>query len=383
MPKRLTDLLVARIAPPESGYVWLPDAMVPSFGARVYATGRRVWGVVRRWDGSTNPTFRKVGDFPSLGVAEARNRARAMIEKPAQNAKTLEELIEEFLRHGRSKRGTELRPGTLRLYRGVLSSPNVKKMHRLKVAGIHRRDISATLREISASSGAPMAALTRKALARLWAYGIEAGDLEYNVCSGTPPYQHGVRSRVLTDAEIWQIWHATEDLGDYNVIVRLLLLLGCRRGEIGSLRWSEIVDDELRIPGSRIKTNTNLILPLPQMALAEISRWPRIVGRDLLFGTTDSGFTRWSASKKELDAKLKFAQPWVLHDLRRGCETRLAELGVSRHVIGKILNHGEPAVVRTYDRYHYRDEKKAALEMWASALSTIVNQSAPSVAAIR
>ena len=34
----------------------------------------------------------------------------------------------------------------------------------------------------------------------------------------------------------------------------------------------------LRIPGERIKTHRELVLPLPRLALDEIARMPRIVG---------------------------------------------------------------------------------------------------------
>ena len=42
------------------------------------------------------------------------------------------------------------------------------------------------------------------------------------------------RSRVLTDAELVEIWKALGD-DQYSAIVRLLILTGARRDEIGSL----------------------------------------------------------------------------------------------------------------------------------------------------
>ena len=62
------------------------------------------------------------------------------------------------------------------------------------------------------------------------------------------------------------------------------------------------------------------------------------------------------------------------HDLRRTASTGMAEAGVHRDHIAKVLNHveGGPAATRIYDRYAYDKEKRDALERWARRLRAIV-----------
>jgi integrase len=62
------------------------------------------------------------------------------------------------------------------------------------------------------------------------------------------------------------------------------------------------------------------------------------------------------------------------HDLRRTASTGMAEAGVPRDHIAKVLNHveGGPAATRTYDRYAYDKEKRDALERWARRLQAII-----------
>jgi integrase len=62
------------------------------------------------------------------------------------------------------------------------------------------------------------------------------------------------------------------------------------------------------------------------------------------------------------------------HDLHRTAATRMAEAGVPRDHIAKVLNHveGGPAATRVYDRYAYDAEKRDALERWARRLQAIV-----------
>ena len=50
----------------------------------------------------------------------------------------------------------------------------------------------------------------------------------------------------------------------------------------------------------------------------------------------------------------------------------LAELGISRTVIGKVINHkgisGDSSVTAIYDRYDYLEQKREALETWSQRL---------------
>ena len=56
--------------------------------------------------------------------------------------------------------------------------------------------------------------------------------------------------------------------------------------------------------------------------------------------------------------------------------TGLAELGVSEIVAERVLNHAERDVlVKTYNRHHYSDEKRDALECWAQRLRKIIRSS--------
>ena len=61
------------------------------------------------------------------------------------------------------------------------------------------------------------------------------------------------------------------------------------------------------------------------------------------------------------------------HDLRRTAATRMTgDLGISRLVVSKILNHVERGVTAVYDRHSYDREKRQALEAWDRRLGEIV-----------
>jgi len=73
------------------------------------------------------------------------------------------------------------------------------------------------------------------------------------------------------------------------------------------------------------------------------------------------------------------------HDLRRTAATRMAEAGVLRDHIAKVLNHveGGPAATRVYDRYDYDAEKRDALNRWTRRLTAIVEGKTMKVVPIR
>jgi integrase len=91
-------------------------------------------------------------------------------------------------------------------------------------------------------------------------------------------------------------------------------------------------------------------------------------------GSTDTPFSGWSKAKTQLDTKAKIA-PWILHDLRRTFATGLQRLGVKIEVIEALLNHisgTRAGIVGVYQRYHYQDEMRDAVERWETHLRTIL-----------
>jgi len=63
---------------------------------------------------------------------------------------------------------------------------------------------------------------------------------------------------------------------------------------------------------------------------------------------------------------------FVPHDLRRTAATFMTRMGISRLVVGKILNHVESGITKVYDRYSYDEEKREALALWGDKVAEII-----------
>ena len=72
------------------------------------------------------------------------------------------------------------------------------------------------------------------------------------------------------------------------------------------------------------------------------------------------------ARKRGDDSSRVMLAPWVNHDLRRTMRTGLSRLRVDRDIREVVLAHTRPGVEGVYDRHDYLDEKRDALERWAS-----------------
>jgi integrase len=339
----------------------------------------------------------KVGAIEKLGTDEARKKARKILaevelggdpaadksDKRARAAHRMLSVAEQYLE---AKKQT-LRRSSYKVARLYLTGDAYfKPLHTMPVSEIELEHVAACLRQITKKVSSHTAAAARTALSTMftWAMGEGLmGPRPANPVVGTnAPAESEPRDRVLEDAELAAIWKACAD-DEHGRIVKLLALTGCRRDEIGRMRWAEIDFDTgtLSLPAERVKNKHQHRLPLSDMAVDIIKATLRRLGREHVFGghrggERGGGFSDWTRQKHALDERSGVSR-WVLHDLRRTAATRMADLGVQPHVIEEALNHRSGhrrGVAGTYNRSTYEPEVRAALAKWADHLSEIVDR---------
>jgi integrase len=295
-------------------------------------------------------------------------------EKNASRAKaslTLDGLIAAYL----AAKENKFRP---RSYQGTAYHLNTlwRPLHKLTVAVINRTTVAAQVRIIAKESGPVAANRARASLSAMFRWAIGEGLCKENPVVGTNKQEeNGPRERALSDSELAAVWQATPN-NDYGHIVRLIILTGCRRNEIGGMCWSEVDLDgrTITLPPERTKNGQAHVVPLCDTAIEILKIIPRREGRDYVFGIGEGGYSGWSRPKAALDKKANLKTPWTLHDLRRTVRTGFGTLGVLPHVAEAVVNHLPLKLIRTYDRNNYATEKKAALDLWANHLAIFVAQ---------
>jgi integrase len=345
------------------------DTDVKGFGVRRHGADARHYLLRYRFGGKQ--TFRKIGRHGSPFTPDtARTEARRLLGliasgvNPAAQPPQSEDFSSEVERYLTHKQGLKAFAMIARHLR-----KHAKPLHSLRLAGIDRRTIAQLLAGVERSAGPFARNRVRASLSAFFAWLIREGLLDTNPVAGTGKANEGPsRDRVLTQTELAEVWRAAA--GTFGDIVRLLLLTGQRRNEIGQLRWSEVDFERKMIvfPPERTKNKLKHELPLAAQALAILQERPR--QGDHMFREFN-----WYRGKLALDAALKGIAPWRLHDLRRTCATGMVELGVQPHIIEAVLNHvsGHKAgVAGIYNRARYEGEMRSALQCWADHVEALI-----------
>ena len=304
-------------------------------------------------------------------LAEKRELARAERERSGR-------LVGRIVGLYVADAATKLRPATLRETRRYLQTV-LAPLHEHDADRLDVRTVAAILAAVAQERGRTSANRARAYLSACLSFGVATGLIERNILIGTKrPQPEQQRDRVLDEAELRAVWLASDPSSDYGAIIRLLLLTGQRREEVGGMRWSELDFDRARwtLPPERTKNRRPHHIPLSKQALAILAARPRIEGRSAVFGRSDGkGFSGWSKCKQRLDADVGLARPWVVHDLRRTVVTGMAEIGVAPHVIEATVNHvsgHKGGVAGIYNRATLMPERKVALQRWADHLDGIM-----------
>jgi integrase len=392
---KLTKDAVAALALPAGKaehFEW--DTTLPGFGVRLRGSGKR-WVVQYRVKGQQRRE--SLGDVRKVTLEYARKIARQrfaqaemgvdpVAERRRANAVTLGAAIDRYLDAKRHR----LRPNSFNAAERYLAK-HWKPLHGRPLDAIKRADVAARLQETVKAYGCTSAARGRDNLSALFGWAMKEGLCEANPVLATNDPTEGMqpRDRVLNDDEVRAIWNACEE-DDGGRIIKLLLLTGCRREEIGGLKWSEVNLDTslLTIPGTRTKNHRTLELTLPDVATDILRSVPRQEDRDFIFGRFGGAFSGWSAAKLRLDARIAMAAgkpiaAWRLHDLRRTMRTNLGKLGVRPDIAELAINHVQGGVQAIYDRYRYQREIAAALALWADRVLAIAEGRESNVVALQ
>jgi integrase len=333
------------------------------------------------------------GRDPGAAHMAERERRRATAVEGAAN--TFDAAARDFVEKYASKKVRRwkeqarllgLRPEDLT----IIPKGLTERWGRRPVAEIDGHDIYALIDETRRSgapglerrSDGPTEARARamlSCLSRMFRWLAEHRRVLQNPCAGVHrPDAPKARDRVLNEAEIVKFWKAAKgEQNAFGVILRLLLLTGCRLNEVAGMLREELSDDGAtwNIPGARTKNGRPHVVPLAPLAREIIAA---AGGQGPLCFTTDgkSRVSGWSKLKGRLDRAM--ASPhWRIHDLRRTAATGMAEIGIAPHIVEACLNHisgAKAGVAGTYNRAAYAAEKRVALERWAAHVQGLVDE---------
>ncbi|MEM1132749.1 MAG: tyrosine-type recombinase/integrase [Pseudomonadota bacterium] len=363
MKTKLTVRSVEAIKPgPADIIVW--DSEIAGFGCKVTPKGRRSYFLYYR-------TREGQQRRPSIGVhgpvrpEAAREIAKRWLAEVAQGNDPSKERSKDraspnvrYLCSRYMSEHAEIRKkdSSIKNDRRLIDSHILPAIGAKKVASINRQDITKlhySLRKTPYEANRMLALVSKMfSLAERWDLRPDNSNPAKNI----DRFREEKRERYLTSAEVARLWEVlNSDAAASNVsqsaiaAIKLLMLTGRRLNEVLRLKW-EWVDLEakvLRLPDT--KTGA-LLVSLGDPAI-EVLNELKSLGADETF------VIRGKRTGAHL---VNLQKPWRairgmadledvrLHDLRHTFASVGAGMGLSLHMLGRLLGHTQAATTRRY-----------------------------------
>ena len=362
---RLTDAGVGRLKPDTTEYaIW--DSEVPGLGVRVRPSGHRSFVWHGRVQGE--PVRRTLGPAVLMTVGDARKEALALRLGTAprkaegeSRAPLFREFVQDEWLPAYRRRCA---PSSCRFANRVLERQLIPAFGRLPLDAIRRTDVDRWFDAYSRTApGGANKAL--EILSQIMNAALAAGHVGTAPVKGIAKNPRPKLTRFLSADEIERLhrvldrlvaeWPSRRQQAD---VVRLLLLTGCRKGEILKLRWSEVDGDRLNL--AETKTGPRTVW-LSQAAQAILDRQPRATSPYVFPSQRhpdkplSDTLRVWSRARKE--AGLDDVR---LHDLRHTVASQAVARGVPLSTVARMLGHSDPKMTLRYAHVGDRDLQAAA-----------------------
>ncbi|QTL35840.1 tyrosine-type recombinase/integrase [Pseudoalteromonas viridis] len=371
--------------------------------ARVSPKGKIVFQFRYRFDGKQQRV--DIGTYPLMKLAEARNeldRLRAVLDQgrnpklylQQERAKySANQSFESIFRDWIDSAGKQgLKEKTWHYQKRSSEIYLLPRLGKYPLTDINELSLRNCLREVSESSPSNTERLV-SVLHKFYDWLIDEQILEINAAAGITAKKvggkKGKRTRVLNDNEIrilWRYLHESKITEKNRIYIKLLLLLGGRKGELiqaekhhfdlQSAMWT--VPIEIRKQGEKI--GAPIMRPLIKPAIDLIELAMQMSKSTYLFPANGqeelatNGFDTTIPNNVKIWARRSLGvemEHWSMHDLRRTMRTRMSAI-TTQEVAELMIGHSKKGLDAIYNQYQYLDEMRHAYDVWYQQLEAII-----------
>ncbi|EKP0316963.1 tyrosine-type recombinase/integrase [Aeromonas hydrophila] len=381
-------------------------------GVQVFPSGSKMF--VFRYKRYGKWAFIQIGNFPTLSLADAREKAKAFGQMIRDCLDPKDELarqdrVRELEKREHEQQGTieqlfksyteQMKKDGKRTHAAVLLAleketyPVIKPTTKAKDVTAH--DIKIILAHMIRRGADTQSNRVRSYLMAAFNHGLKHDNdpanfidnakfgLVFNPVAAIPKQKAAERvgERFLTWAETRKLLDDMEQSTSLGLTLRTLIRLcfftgGQRPYELAASRWASIdwQAKTLTITAELSKNGRPHLIPLTDSALRVLKEQQE--------ATADSSFIFAHATKSSepmpmaslsqaIDRYRKRAEMayFIPRDFRRTCKTLMGELGIAKDLRDRLQNHALNDVSsKHYDRYEYLPEKRQALVLWESHL---------------
>lgn len=368
------------------------DSAVSGLGIRIYPTDRKAFVLSYRTEDGKKRML-TLGDYGPLTLGKAREIAtqrKAEViagRDPVKERKAKRELssnpdLYQTVVEGFIEKYAKPRQRTWQQTEHALKV-NCAEWLKRPIADIGKSDAYGLIEGIQATGREATARNTLVWLKTLFKWAVKRDYLEASVMEAVEiEFHKTVRERYFDDDEVEALWNGCNQLTPIEgAYLKVLILLGVRKGELAGMRWNEFREDGAIwvVPHERTKTRKTqqkkreYTVPLPPLAQRILKGMPRTEGDDLVFPGRINGSALYpgTALKKKF-VKEAGVEGFTYHACRHTISTWLENGGYSEYERGLILNHISTTVTAGYGHGYPVELKRQLLEKWADHVAGLV-----------
>ena len=365
------------------------DSELSGFGVRVYPSGSKYYVVQTRAGGKAAKRV-TVGRQGIVTAEEARRRAALIIarikagEEPAPeplavtlaDSPTVGDLAKVYLDEHVAVR---CKPKTAAMYRLIVNRhllPALGKTPALAVDHARVTELHHSLRDTPV-----MANQVVGTLSRIWNAAENRGLVPEasNPCQLVVKNRERRRERFLSEEEFRRLGRLLAEAETRKGVsvhavaaIRLLLLTGCRRNEILTMRWDDVDLEarELNLVDSKTGART---VPLSPEAVEVLLNIPRMDGNPYVIpGKIRGKHLRNLNDPWNLIRKRAGIEDMRLHDCRHSFASRALALGEGLPMIGRLLGHAQVETTARYAHLARDSVRESAIRISESIAADIL-----------
>ena len=348
------------------------DRDLAGFGVRVQRNGRKVYVVQSRGPAglkrvTLGPVAGKAIDQRRREAAEVIDRIKRGLEPIPPKPEPVPTVADLAARSMRAYVKVHCKPKTEKLYRTAIDRHIVPALGAMAVKDVrssHVIELHDRMRDTPSMANHVVSMLSKMfSIAETW----ELVPRGRNPCRMVRHYREQPRERFLTAEEYRRVGAALKAAESEGwmwppaiAAIRLLMLTGCRKSEILTLRWDDVdrTAGEFRLRDGKRGPR---MVPLTTPALKVLDGIERVEGNPWVIPSQKPGICLpdltyyWNRIKDH--AGIDGVR---IHDLRHSHASRALALGESLTMIGRILGHSKVGTTARYAHLVHDAEKAAA-----------------------